>query len=110
MEFNFVTGEPALDVSTIGQLAPVTTPAALARARYMMDLANIFPEFKSGTISTSAFPATFDEIFLWTAASGLIALSKANGPSNEAWAALSICPRSACALSAQHCYSLALPD
>jgi hypothetical protein len=52
----------------------------------------MLPASRSGTTSTFARPATGELIFLIFAASGLMALSRASGPSSSAPV---ICPRSA---------------
>ena len=61
--------------------APSTMPAASAPARKDRLLASMLPASRSGTISTLARPATGESIFLIFAASRLIALSSASGPS-----------------------------
>ena len=81
----------------IGTLAPSTTPALSAPARKERLLASILPASRSGTTRTLARPATGDVICFVAAASSLIALSSANGPST---AAPVICPRSAILLRA----------
>src|SRR5205823_2227078 len=79
-------------VRMIGTFAPRTIPAASAPARNERLLASMFPASRSGTSRTLARPATGDVIFLIAAASGLIALSSASGPSRIA---PTICRRSA---------------
>ena len=70
-------------VSTIGTRAPSTMPALSAPARYCSCLATMLPASRSGTSRMSAWPATGETIFLIRAASSLIALSKASGPSSR---------------------------
>src|SRR6516225_11480297 len=79
-------------VSMIGPRPPRTTPAAAAPARNDRLLASMLPDSRSGTISTLAHPATGETICLMAAASSLIALSRASGPSRMPPV---ICPRSA---------------
>src|SRR5689334_15861471 len=85
-------------VRMIGTRAPRTMPAAAAPARKDRLLASMLPASRSGTTSTFARPATGDTICLMTAASSLIALSSASGPSRIPPV---ICPRSAILHSAE---------
>src|SRR5437773_4243894 len=68
-------------VRIIGTRAPRTMPAASAPARKDRLLASMFPASRSGTTRTLARPATGETMCLIAAASSLIALSSANGPS-----------------------------
>ena len=68
----------------IGTLAPSTIPAESAPARNDRLFASMLPASRSGTTRTLALPATGETIRLIEAASGLIALSRANGPSSKA--------------------------
>ena len=70
-------------VSTIGTRVPSTMPAPSAPARYCSCLASMLPASRSGTSRMSACPATGETIFLVCAASSLIALSNASGPSRR---------------------------
>src|SRR5690242_4684136 len=79
-------------VSMIGTRAPRTMPAAAAPARKERHLASMLPASRSGTTSTLAHPATGETMCLMTAASSLMALSSASGPSRIPPV---ICPRSA---------------
>src|SRR5882757_9065085 len=79
-------------VRIMGTRAPRTTPAAAAPARNDRLLASILPDSRSGTTSTFARPATGETMCLIAAASSLIALSSASGPSRIPPV---ICPRSA---------------
>src|SRR5258708_31117163 len=79
-----VTTESARLVRIIGTRAPSTTPAASAPARKDRLLASMFPASRSGTTRTFARPATGETMCLIAAASSLIALSSANGPSRIA--------------------------
>jgi hypothetical protein len=76
--------ESARLVRMIGTRAPSTLPAASAPARKDRLLASMLPASRSGTSSTLARPATAESIFLIFAASRLIALSRAKGPSTSA--------------------------
>ena len=76
------SSESARLVRMIGTRAPSTMPAASAPARNDRLLASMLPASRSGTTSTLARPATGESIFLIAAASGLIALSSASGPSS----------------------------
>src|SRR5262252_1830546 len=87
-----VNTESARLVRMIGTRAPSTMPAASAPARNDRLLASMLPASRSGTTSTLALPATGETISLIAAASSLIALSSANGPSRTPPV---ICPRSA---------------
>ncbi len=69
-------------VRMIGTRAPSTIPAASAPARNERLLASMLPASRSGTTSTLARPATGETIFFTDAASALIALSSASGPSS----------------------------
>src|SRR5262245_50040641 len=71
----------AREVRMIGTRAPSTTPAASARDRKVRFLASMFPASRSGTMRICAWPATGDLMPLMRAASGLMALSNASGPS-----------------------------
>src|SRR6266446_5634944 len=79
-----VTTESARLVRMIGTRAPSTTPAASAPARKDRLLASMLPASRSGTTRTFARPATGETMCLIAAASSLIALSSANGPSRIA--------------------------
>ena len=68
-------------VSTIGTLAPTTTPASSASARYSSCLASMLPDSRSGTTRMSARPATAERMPLVLAATMDTALSNASGPS-----------------------------
>src|SRR6516162_8903699 len=68
-------------VRMIGTRAPSTMPAAAARARKERLLASMLPASRSGTTNTLARPATGETMCLIAAASSLIALSSASGPS-----------------------------
>src|SRR5436309_1172087 len=68
-------------VNMIGTRAASTMPAASARERKLRFLTSMFPASRSGTTSTSGSPATGETIFLVRAASTLMALSNARGPS-----------------------------
>src|SRR5271167_1766768 len=87
-----LTTESARLVRMIGTRAPRTMPAASAPARKDRLLASMFPASRSGTTSTFARPATGETMCLIAAASSLIALSSAKGPSRIPPV---ICPRSA---------------
>ncbi|CFP15955.1 Uncharacterised protein [Bordetella pertussis] len=79
-------------VRTMGTRAPSTMPAAWALARKLRFLASMLPASRSGTTRTCARPATGETMPLTCAASGLMALSSASGPSSmPPW----IWPRSA---------------
>ena len=80
-EASRVITESARLVRMIGTRAPSTMPAASAPARNDRLLASMLPASRSGTTSTLARPATGESIFLICAASRLIALSSASGPS-----------------------------
>ncbi len=79
-------------VRMIGTRAPSTSPALSALARKLSCLARMLPASRSGTSRMSGSPATSDPMPLIRAASALIALSNASGPSRSAPV---ICPRSA---------------
>src|SRR5215469_3535750 len=68
-------------VRMIGTRAPRTMPAAAAQARKERLLASMLPASRSGTTNTLARPATGETMCLIDAASSLIALSSASGPS-----------------------------
>src|SRR5271169_2737330 len=76
-----VNTESARLVRMIGTRAPSTMPAASAPARKDRLFASMFPASRSGTTNTFARPATGDTMSLIAAASLLIALSSASGPS-----------------------------
>ena len=76
----------------MGSLAPSTMPALAASPRYSSCLASMLPLSRSGTTSTSAWPATGETMPLVRAAATDTALSKASGPSSTPPV---ICPRSA---------------
>src|SRR3954466_6593635 len=80
-----------------GTRAPSTIPAASAPARKERFFASMLPASRSGTTRTCARPATSERMPLISAASGLIALSSASGPSRRPPA---IWPRSAILQSA----------
>jgi hypothetical protein len=61
-----------------------TTSAASAPARKVSCLARMLPDTRSGTTTMSARPATAEVSPFSLAASGLMALSKASGPSSRA--------------------------
>src|SRR5262249_6548357 len=82
----------AREVRMIGTRAPSTMPAASACERKLRFLASMLPASRSGTTRICACPATGEAMPLIRAASGLIALSKASGPSSSPPV---ICPRSA---------------
>src|SRR5262245_22157245 len=73
----------AREVRMIGTRAPRTMPAASACERKVRFFASILPASRSGTTRICACPATGDLMPLMRAASGLIALSKARGPSSS---------------------------
>src|SRR3974390_2302143 len=73
--------ESARDVRIMGTRAPRTMPAESALARNERFFASMLPASRSGTTSICARPATSDLMPLIFAASGLIALSNASGPS-----------------------------
>src|SRR6516164_10387426 len=73
--------ESAREVRTMGTRAPSTIPAASALERNIKFLASMLPASKSGTTRICACPATADLMPLISAACGLMALSKASGPS-----------------------------
>ena len=79
-------------VRMIGTRAPSTRPALSALARKLSCLARMLPASRSGASRMSGSPATSDRMPLICAASLLIALSKASGPSSSPPV---ICPRSA---------------
>ena len=79
-----LSSESARLVRMIGTRAPSTIPAASAFARNDRLLASMLPASRSGTTRMFARPATGDAIFLIAAASGLMALSSASGPSSSA--------------------------
>ena len=79
-----LSAESARLVMMIGRRAPSTRPAASAPARYISCLASILPASRSGTSRMSAWPATGETMPLVLAASMLMALSKASGPSSAA--------------------------
>jgi hypothetical protein len=76
-----VRTESAREVSTIGNRAPSTVPAASPLARKVRFLASMFPASRSGTTRICARPATSEQMPLIRTASEPIALSKASGPS-----------------------------
>src|SRR5580704_10556641 len=96
-EASRVSSESARLVRMMGTRAPSTIPAASAPARKDRLLASMLPASRSGTISTLARPATGETMCLMAAASRLMALSSASGPSSTAPV---ICPRSAILQSA----------
>jgi len=73
--------ESAREVRTTGTLAPSTRPAESAFDRKIRFFASMLPASRSGTTRICALPATGDWMPLILAASGLMALSNANGPS-----------------------------
>src|SRR4029077_12391897 len=73
--------ESAREVRMIGTRAPSTMPAASALDRNVRFLASMFPASRSGTTRICAWPANADLMALISAACGLMALSKASGPS-----------------------------
>src|SRR4029077_13925275 len=77
-----VSTESARLVRMIGTRAPSTMPAASAPARNDRLLANIVRAWRPATPTTFARPATGETISLIAAASSLIALSSASGPSS----------------------------
>ena len=83
-EASRVSSKSARLVRMIGTRAPSTMPAASAPARNDRLLASMLPASRSGTISTLARPATGETMCLIAAASGLMALSSASGPSSTA--------------------------
>ena len=70
-------------VRMMGTRAPRTTPALSALARKLSCLASMFPASRSGASRMSGSPATSDVMPLVLAASLLMALSKASGPSSR---------------------------
>src|SRR5581483_2956126 len=87
----------AREVRMMGTRAPSTMPAASAPDRNVRFFASMLPASRSGTTRIWARPATGDLMPLMRAASGLMALSKASGPSSSA---PEIWPRSAILQSA----------
>src|SRR4051812_6532634 len=88
-------------VRMIGTRAPSTRPAQSALARNVSCLASMFPASRSGTSRMSGSPATGDAMPLILAASALIALSKASGPSSTApviWPRSAILQRAAASI------------
>ena len=79
-------------VRMMGTRAPSTRPALSALARKLSCLASMLPASRSGASRMSGSPATSDSMPFTRAASLLIALSKASGPSSMPPL---ICPRSA---------------
>ena len=71
-------------VRMMGTRAPSTRPALSALARNVSCFARMFPASRSGASRMSGSPATGDAIPLIRAASALIALSNASGPSRSA--------------------------
>jgi hypothetical protein len=71
-------------VRIMGTRAPKTSPAAPALARKVSCLARMLPASRSGAMRISASPATGEEMPFVLAASGLMALSMARGPSSTA--------------------------
>ena len=70
-------------VRMIGTRAPSTRPALSALARKLSCLASMLPASRSGTRRMSGSPATFDVMPFTRAASRLMALSNASGPSSR---------------------------
>ena len=84
-------------VRMTGTRAPSTRPALSAFARKESCFATMFPASRSGASRMSGSPATSEWMPLILAASRLIALSNASGPSSRPPL---ICPRSAILQSA----------
>ena len=73
----------ARDVRMMGTRAPSTRPALSALARKLSNLARMLPASRSGATRISGSPATSERIPFVLAASLLMALSKASGPSRR---------------------------
>jgi hypothetical protein len=70
-------------VRITGTRAPTTSPALSAFARKLSCFASMLPASRFGTSRMSGSPATADRMPLIFAASALIALSNASGPSRR---------------------------